>query len=542
MRERQVVAVVGGGSVGVSFLIQLVEATIKQDAAYKVEILLFEPKNSPGPGAAYQEDYRTNLLNTRADTMSAVAGNRRHFLDWLEDNRSLWEQDFPGVEVAAEAFLPRNLFGRYLMHTFHDTVAKARAAGIHFKCIEDRAVDVVPCHDGSYYLDTLHSGAYRANRVVLCCGNLESTNFPGLAGVRNFYNNPYPGEKYARSLARNASVCILGTNLSAIDTAISLIEGGHQGKIVCVSRNGRLPSVRGTINAPVTLQLMTRQSIDAIVARNGGSLRLEDVASLLKSEYERSTGKQLDLAAIMNLQTGTYDYLNTEIEQSATQQRFWQSVIYATNSIVDYIWHKLDLAEKIVFQSTMKALWYSYRVSFPLENALKIREYMRKDRLSVFGGFVDVQANEQTGTFGLKIADARTGFRSTIDCDAVINATSYSTDVAKSDDRLVKNLLRRQLAVPDEFGGFALDFESGLLMSENGRINAGISVLGSLATGTYFWTNAMDVNARLAACQAIRIAGEISNAQSAVATTPVIQLEARRSPHAANPLEEPVAV
>lgn len=512
MREREVVVIVGGGSVGISFLVQLVNETIAKRVAQQVEIVMFEPQKEAGPGYAYQRDYATNVLNTRADAMSAVHADRGHFLGWLDRNRDAWEPDFPGLAPAPDAFLPRSLFGRYLAATFTDTVARAQMADIAIRYVHDTVVDIVPCHDGNYYVDTRSAGAFHANRVVLCCGNLESTNFPALVGTPNFHNNPYPGEKFADCVPATASVCILGTNLSAIDTAISLIQGGHKGKIVCVSRNGRLPSVRGALNNPVTLRLLTHERIDAIMAANGGILRLADVAALIRSEFEACTGAALDVDAIMNMGAGAYDYLSTEIEQSATQQRFWQSVIYATNFIIDYIWHKLDLTEKRLFQSGMKALWFSYRVSFPLENARKILEYMRTDRMSVFGGFMDIKARPENGTFDLRIADGKTGFRSTIECDAVINATSYSTDVTQTDNTLVRSLLRRRLAQPNEFGGFALDFESGRLAGADRGVSRGISVLGSLATGTYFWTNAMDVNARLAAQQAARIASEIAAA------------------------------
>jgi len=511
MRNRSVVAIVGGGSIGVSFLAQLVAEAIACQCTDGLEIIMFEPQCTAGPGYAYQDDFPGNLLNTRADTMSALASDKAHFLTWLKRHRAEWETQFPHLTVTPDAFLPRSLFGQYLADTFASTVAMARAAGISFRQVSDKVVDLVACYDGDYYIDTNGSGAFHASRIVLCCGNLDSTNFPALVGAAHFYNNPYPGRKFGTSVDRDASVCVLGTNLSAIDTVISLIEGGHRGKIICASRNGRLPSVRGTLNDPITLQFVTRQRIDDIIAANGGKLNLLDVSMLIKCEYERCTGSQLDLEAIMNRRTGVYDYLSTEIDESASQQRFWQSVIYATNSIVDYIWHKLDLAEKRVFQSSVKALWYSYRVSFPIENARKIREYMRTDRMSVFGGLTDIRKRADDGVFELKIVDMRSGFRSTIECDVVINATSYSTDVTQTDDPLVRNLLRRRLAQANEFGGFELDFDSGRLISPDRRCSRGISVLGSLATGAYFWTNAMDVNARLAHQQAHLVVSELSD-------------------------------
>jgi len=541
MKNSNVVAIVGGGSVGVSFLAQLVSEAIECQLTSGLDILMFEPQRTAGPGYAYQDDYPGNLLNTRADTMSALASDKAHFLHWLQRHRADWEVRFPGLDVTPDAFLPRSLFGQYLADTFASTVAKARAAGIALRQINDKVVDLAACHDGDYYIDTEESGAFHASRIVLCCGNLASTNFPALTGKAHFHNSPYPGRKLRTEVARDATVCVLGTNLSAIDTVISLIEGGHQGKIVCASRNGRLPSVRGVLNDPITPHYVTRERIDDIIASNGGKLSLLDVSTLIQHEYERCTGAQLDLEAILNRSTGAYDYLSTEIDESARHQRFWQSVIYATNSIVDYIWHKLDLAEKRLFQASVKALWYSYRVSFPLENARKIREYMRLDRMSVFGGLTAIRQRADDGVFELKIADRKSGFRSTIECDVVINATSYSTDVLQTDDALVRNLLRRRLAQPNEFGGFELDFDSGRLVPPNNAHIRGISVLGSLAAGTYFWTNAMDVNARLAQQQARLIVAELAGARQRMEARAMIQPAPIRPIAAAQLVPESVA-
>lgn len=199
------------------------------------------------------------------------------------------------------------------------------------------------------------------------------------------------------------------------------------------------------------------------------------------------------------------------------------------------------MAEKRLFQASVKALWYSYRVSFPLENARKIREYMRLDRMSVFGGLTAIRQRADDGVFELKIADRKSGFRSTIECDVVINATSYSTDVLQTDDALVRNLLRRRLAQPNEFGGFELDFDSGRLVPPNNAHIRGISVLGSLAAGTYFWTNAMDVNARLAQQQARLIVAELAGARQRMEARAMIQPAPIRPIAAAQLVPESVA-
>jgi uncharacterized NAD(P)/FAD-binding protein YdhS len=296
---------------------------------------------------------------------------------------------------------------------------------------------------------------------------------PHLLGRPGFYNSPYPAQDMASAIPPLAPVCILGTGLSAIDAVLSLSAAGHRGKLILASRNGRLPSVRGSFNQSRSLSL-TRDSVDAMCEANGGVLSLDVVFAALQKEVMRATGLACDLQAIMNPGAGILDYITSEIALADSVERLWQSVIYSTNGVIDYIWHRLSDADKRRFQNTFGSLWSSYRVSFPLKNAKRIHALLRADRVLVFGGVKSTQYNEESNLFETRI------------------------DVARSQVPLVGNLLRRKLAVPNEFGGFNLDFETGSLVDATGTVARNISVLGSLAAGTYFWTNAMDVNVRLA--------------------------------------------
>lgn len=493
------VAVVGGGSVGISYLSQLVEEAIRSHACRHLEICLFEPQRGPGPGYAYQHDFECNLLNTRADAMSAVAGDKQHFMRWLAGHAP----DFPSTVIDENAFLPRSLFGRYLADHFEATLALAREHGIAFTHVASEVTDLIALGDHAVCLDTADAGAHLVDQVVLCIGNLPSTNFPHLNGLPGYQNSPYPTRAMVGKIPQAAPVCILGTGLSAIDTVLSLVESGHRGKIILASRNGRLPSVRGVFNKPHTLERLTRKQIDALAGAGDGALRLDDVFALLQQEVEGATGLACDLGEILNADAGILDYLSSEIVLASSAERLWQSVIYSTNSVIDYVWHRLSVEDKRRFQKTFGSLWSSYRVSFPVKNAHKLHTLLRSDRALVFGGVRSAGFNEATQLFETRIHDAQTGFRSVIESEYLVNATGYSVHTAHSEVPLVKNLLRRRLAVASEFGGFELDFETGRLVGPRGTVAPNVSVLGSLAAGTYFWTNAMDVNARLARQQAV---------------------------------------
>ena len=82
-------AIVGGGSVAVSFLYQFL-LCLDPAAGPPPAIVLYEPQAEPGPGGAYQDDLSSNLLNIPAGNMSALADHRLDFVEWLRGQDPAW--------------------------------------------------------------------------------------------------------------------------------------------------------------------------------------------------------------------------------------------------------------------------------------------------------------------------------------------------------------------------------------------------------------------------------------------------------------------
>ncbi|MDF8363567.1 FAD/NAD(P)-binding protein [Achromobacter anxifer] len=501
-------AIVGGGSVAVSFLYQFLLA-LDATGGRPLSIALYEPEAEPGPGGAYQADLPSNLLNIPAGNMSARADQRLDFVEWLREQDPAWLRAQGADTIAPGDFLPRPLFGAYMRAVYARARELASARGIALRHVQSRVRRVAPQPGGGVRVEADQGAPCHARIAVLCNGNLPSQAFPQLQDAPGYFNSPYPVHALAAGIAADAPVCVVGTSLSAVDAIAALQQAGHRGPILCASRNGRLPAVRSPHNrAPDTLRQLSPDGVPKLAARHGGELSLEAIAAALKEEVH-ALGGSLDTEDVFGTAGDARIALDAEIRRSEQAARPWQAVAAATNAAVDQIWHLLPDAERGRFQSQWRSLWMARRATFPMRNALKLQALFKRGQLQVQGGYLDSRHDAASGLFQTRLRDAA-GQVVTHASRYLINATSFSVDALRTQDPLVSALLSEGHAQADPHGGLALDYGTGCLKNARGEIEPDISVLGSLAGGTYFWTTSMDVNARLALDQARRIAAALT--------------------------------
>ena len=421
------------------------------------------------------------------------------------------------------AYLPRGLFGLYLEDVFAKTKVEAERAGIQMDIQYSEVIDLIPNEEG-FTVVTEDRSSHHADHVVLCLGNLPSPSFGHLEGEQGFFNSPYPAGRLFEEISSDRSVGVIGTSLSGIDAAISLAENGHRGKIICCSRRGRLPSVRGQFNRKYIPEILTIDRIHKLAEMSGGSLSLDEVGGLIVREIQHASDDDFSLDEVLSEDSGGYDYLQRELKLALGKERIWQSVIYSLNGIIDVIWHYLSAADKERYMNEFRSLWLAHRVSFPVQNAQKMGRLMRTDQLSVLPGVRDVRYDEGDRMFHITLGDPRTGLDAEIRTHYLINATGYSDDVTRCKVPMVTNLLKRGLAVPSRFGGVEVDFDSGTVVSGHSGHSDRLYALGALATGTYLFTNAFDVNVRHARRNASRIAERITKGGDPSFSRPMMEL------------------
>ena len=494
--DKKILAIVGGGSVSVSVVCQLVDEIIGAGGCDIGCVHIFEPCSRIGAGLAYQLDGPSNLLNTRAAAMSPIHSKPDHFIKWLRANEDKWEAFFPQVVISDEVFLPRGLFGLYLENIFQDAKQALHALGIPVHHVRSMVTGMVVMNSG-YLLRTCDERFF-ADNVVLALGNLQSSDWKHLLLEPGFFTSPYPCSTLVKNVHDLQSVCVLGSGLSAIDAVVALADAGHQGKLIMASRGGRLPSVRGNQSARCSSRTFTRENIRALIKRSHYHLSLAQVYQLLVDEVFQLQGFKVDIDSILHKDAGPHHYLDIEVRDAKGQERVWQSVLYSLNESIDLIWHYLDDVDKARFEAEFKSQWLAYRVSFPMQNAIKLQTLIHNDQLAVFGGVRRTWRDRSSSQFATCINDPRRSFRATIYSDVLINSAVFTTDVTRCSSALVRQMLDSGLAAAHPFGGIDVNFHTNELRTCTGALLPGVYALGALTSGTHFWTNAMNVNARLA--------------------------------------------
>ncbi|WP_425066103.1 FAD/NAD(P)-binding protein [Reyranella sp.] len=210
------IAIVGGGASGVLLAAQLVRKS-------HLRVALIERDAHPGLGVAYSTHCLGHLLNVRASDMTALVDEPDHFVRWLaRDGRGFGPTDF----------VPRAIYGQYLQDLLADAVQRSDG---RLQVIRGNVVAIRHERDG-VELDIEDHPPLRARKAVLATGHRPPSKDAGA-----YHGNPWRDEAIA-GLASDASVLLIGTSLTMIDVLVSLLEHGHKGPIVALSRRGLVPN------------------------------------------------------------------------------------------------------------------------------------------------------------------------------------------------------------------------------------------------------------------------------------------------------------
>lgn len=423
------VAVIGGGASGVLTAINLLGRT--SDPGLRVEI--HEATGIVGRGIAYGTNDPRHLLNVRSRHMSAFPDIPSDLIEWA---RRTGRSDDP------QAFLPRLDFATYLQDRL------AQVADHRLTICAGRVDDVVPV-GGRFEIRTSDVTS-TADSVVLAYGNqrprplvLDGDELPAAD-----WHLPNPWDLGAlRVLPDDATIVVVGTGLTAVDTVITLLEEGPRRRVVMVSRQGRLPQAHVAQLSTAWVQPVPEGPLTA------------------------------DLLA---------QHVRDQVRDAAAQDVGWRAVVDGLRAATPSLWKRLPLAERRRFLDVHAREWEVRRHRMAPEVAARIRAYEDDGRLSVLPGGIASIA-DRGDHCQVRVGDVPTP----ITAQALVNCTGPATDVTRSNDPLLLALRERGLVTPDPLLLGIDTLDGGELVGETGRAVPGLYAVGPPRKGTLWESTAI---------------------------------------------------
>ncbi|MEI6649524.1 MAG: FAD/NAD(P)-binding protein [Actinomycetes bacterium] len=404
--------IVGGGASGVLTAIHLLRSEAKLD------IDLAEPNDQLGLGIAYSTTDFAHLLNVPAAKMSALFDEPDHFMKW--------------ADARPDQFVPRALFGEYLEETLEESIMRAREEKI-FTHLAATATSVT--RSGSGWSVTFSDGAVGEYQVVVIATGNGDVNVHSIFRVLD--GNPrVVADVWGTSVPKDYNkIAILGTGLTFVDQAISILNANPTAEVFGISRDGLIPFPH------------TKPEI-----------------SISADDLEFPTARSI------------VDFINSYKEN-------WREAQDSLRSRFQMIWHKLPETEKNIFVDIYLSWWknHRHRIAEPVYN--DIARYLNDKRLHVMKGRVeDFELVDESIRLTLTRGEI-------LYVDAILNCTGNQYEVTNP---LLKDLIAQGTLAPGPLDfGIACDIKTLALKGGDGSVQSGLFGLGPVLVGELFETTAI---------------------------------------------------
>ena len=433
------IAIIGGGASGTLTAIHLLRAAAARQ--YPLRIALIDRLGRHGLGEAYSTTNPAHFLNALTARMSGVAGDPDHLLRWAG-----------AAGLGTLEFLPRQAFGRYLQDTLAD--AQRRAAPLaRLSPVTSDVLGIRPGAAGRPMRLLLADGAtLEADFAILATGNPPPSTPVPFPDSPWCITNPWaPGALDAVQDGR--PVVIVGTGLTMLDVVTAVTSNHPRTTIQAVSRHGMLPQVHRGSGGPA----------DAIwlpaLSDTGDPVRLPELIWQVRAAM-------------------------------ASRPNHWQDVVDAVRPHIPDLWRRLPDRDKRLFVRHVARYWEVHRHRMPPATARRITELRCTGRLSVLRGRV-TGASATPGPERLRIRVTRDGSVTDLTAGWLINATGPGTDLTRTADPLLRDLLSQGLARPDPLR-LGLDATGdGTVLGAAGTPSPALFTLGPTLRGIRYETTAI---------------------------------------------------
>ena len=392
-------------------------------------MILVERSGVFGRGAAYAAHGEANVLNVRANRMSALADGPAHFTDWLSANQP--------DDADPNGFPRRPTYGAYLSDTLRTVAA---AAPGRFVRRAGQAVALEANHAGVSV--RLESGVeLSADAAVLALGNFAPstpTGAEGAVGAPRYIENSWAAGSLDR-VGRNDDAILLGSGLTAVDALLELEARGWRGRATMVSRRGLLPQAH-------------------------------------EARQVHAAGEPPATARLSYL-------LNVIRSRCATTP--WGQVMDELRPHGQVLWTRTTVEERRRFLQHLRPWWDVHRHRIAPEVAAKIARLCEDGRLEVVAGKL-LSAERDGESMGVTLRPRHQDGARALTAPWLINCTGPEMDVTRAADPLLAQLFGAGVARPDDLK-LGLEVDATLRVHDAfGRIQPRLFAIGPLTRGA-FW-------------------------------------------------------
>lgn len=443
----QKIGIIGAGFMGTMTAIQLIKKTNQP-----IEIILVNDQDNFAKGIAFNPYSKKQLLNVIVSKMSAYSDQPEHFLDWLMLHPKYLSKN---RDMVASAFVPRALYGDYLVELWQNAQKEAAKKDIKITTIVAEVEDLKVSKD--HFSLTIEGKKIEVDQCVIASGNLLPRN-PRIRNVdfyasENYYQNPWALESVTK-LKADQSVLIIGNGLTMVDTVLGLLEHGFTNSIYSISPNGFNILPHRYSGAPYPN--LTKELSDKVSLRDMVSLFNKHVKSV----------RELGLTA--------------------------EPIVDSLRAHTQTIWKNLSEAEKAYFMSKLRHLWGVARHRIPLQIHDKIQQLRINRRLNVISGNI-IDMNENKHAIKVDFRDNKTKQVKSIVVSRVINCTGPETNIENLEQSFLKNLLDRGVISQDALKlGLNADTETFEVKNQKGVSVPKLYTAGSLLKGELWESTAVN--------------------------------------------------
>ncbi len=433
------IGIIGAGYSGVALAYN-----IYREAQYPEHVLLFERRKEHGLGAAYSTTNPEHLLNVPAGGMSGLADEPDDFVNFLRRDRRAAAY-IRGDQNIRNQFVPRMVYGWYIQ----SLLAQSRSPSSHGSVVEtigDEVTGVMSTKQG-VVLHTQRGRVVRVDKLVLATGHAPpSQGLLAAVPAEHLVADPW---NYARieGIDRNASVLIVGTGLTMVDTVITLAKLEHRGPIVALSRRGLAPQSHCSLESddPAEWQVDRLRALRRKLCRSG----------------------------------------RNRVESGGD----WREVVNALRGKTQELWLGLNQREQNAFLRHLAPYWESHRHRIAPEVAGRIQAMIQAGQLRIMAGKIVNIATDGQPAAPVQISVRPRGSGGNtmmLRADAVVNCTGPETNIARNQDPLIQSMLRQGLIRPDAHR-LGLDVsDDGGLINAAGNVSDTLFTLGPTTRGRWY--------------------------------------------------------